>query len=396
MGSDVAIGIDLGGTKLAAGVVDDGGRVSLLERGPVGGRSYDAILDLISDTVTRLGDRAAAHGQDVVAVGVATAAFLDADRDIVRHAPNLAWRERPFRADLRHRLGLPVIVENDADAAAWGEYAHGAGRGERCLVLATVGTGLGGGIVVSGALFRGGSGLGAEFGHLGIVPGGRPCRCGARGCLEQYASGTALASAARAAARAESARDSRLLRRAGGDPERIDGPLVVALARDGDPAARGAVEEVGGWLGRGLAQVAAVVDPAWSWSAEVSPRSVTCCSPRREPRSRPASACAPSAPRRRSGPRRSATSRASWAPPRSRALRGRTPRAPSATSPGPRTPGPTIDAGRAHEPETKRTRPCRYGSRRDGRPRAGRPRVRRRAPDAYRRACLRARPGADR
>ena len=179
MGSDVAIGIDLGGTKLAAGVVDDGGRVSLLERGPVGGRSYDAILDLISDTVTRLGDRAAAHGQDVVAVGVATAAFLDADRDIVRHAPNLAWRERPFRADLRHRLGLPVIVENDADAAAWGEYAHGAGRGERCLVLATVGTGLGGGIVVSGALFRGGSGLGAEFGHLGIVPGGAavPVRC---------------------------------------------------------------------------------------------------------------------------------------------------------------------------------------------------------------------------
>ena len=262
MESDVAIGIDLGGTKLAAGVVDDGGRVSLLERGPVGGRSYDAILDLISDTVTRLGDRAAAHGQDVVAVGVATAAFLDADRDIVRHAPNLAWHERPFRADLRHRLGLPVIVENDADAAAWGEYAHGAGRGERCLVLATVGTGLGGGIVVSGALFRGGSGLGAEFGHLGIVPGGRPCRCGARGCLEQYASGTALASAARAAARAESARDSRLLRRAGGDPERIDGPLVVALARDGDPAARGAVEEVGGWLGRGLAQVAAVVDPS--------------------------------------------------------------------------------------------------------------------------------------
>jgi glucokinase len=262
MESDVTIGLDLGGTKLAAGVVDGRGRVSLLERAPARLRGYDHALDVISDAVGRLRRRAAARGQEVVAVGVATAAFLDADREVVRHAPNLGWRERPFRADLRDRLRLPVIVENDADAAVWGEYAHGAGIGQRCVVLATVGTGLGGGIVASGALFRGGSGLGAEFGHLGVVADGRPCPCGARGCLEQYASGTALARAARAAAAAEPPGRSRLLRSAGDDPERIDGPLVVSLARAGDPGALSAVGQIGGWLGRGLAQVAAVVDPS--------------------------------------------------------------------------------------------------------------------------------------
>ena len=189
----VTIGVDLGGTKLVAAIVDADGRVSSLRRWPGRVSGYDDALGAITALAGELRQDAEAAGDTVVAVGVAIAAFLTADRDRVRDATNLTgWRDRPLRADLSERLGLPVVIENDADAAVWGEYVHGAARGEPCVVMATVGTGIGGGIVVGGALVRGGFGLAGEFGHLVVVPDGRPCGCGTRGCLEAYASGTAL------------------------------------------------------------------------------------------------------------------------------------------------------------------------------------------------------------
>jgi glucokinase len=260
---NVTIGIDLGGTKLMAGIVDREGQVSSLQRWPARVRDYGQALTAIEDLVTQLRREAEQGGDTVVAVGVAIAAFLTADRARVRDATNLVgWRGRPFRADLGARVGLPVVVENDADAAVWGEYTHGAATGERCVAMATVGTGIGGGVVIDGTLISGAYGLAGEFGHLQVVPGGRACGCGARGCLEAYASGTALARSARAAAADDLAGAKRLLDRAGGDPERIDGPAITALAVEGDALARRVIAELGGWLGTGLAQVTAVLDPS--------------------------------------------------------------------------------------------------------------------------------------
>ena len=200
------------------------------------------------------------RGDTFVAVGVAIAAFVTAERDAVRAATNLrGWHDRPLRADLRERLGLQVTIENDADAAVWGEYVHGAGAGERCVAMATVGTGSAGGSSPVANSSRGGFGLGAEFGH--VVVGGRICGCGTRGCLEAYASGSALTRSVRAAAK-NPVRARRLLDRAGGDPECIDGPTITALALEGDPLAFRGLAEIGEWLGRGFALIAAVVDPS--------------------------------------------------------------------------------------------------------------------------------------
>jgi glucokinase len=259
----VTIGVDLGGTKLLAAVVDADGRALSPRRWRGRVSSYQEALDAIAELVGDLRREAEDRGDSVIAVGVAIAAFLTAERDRVRAATNLpGFSDRPFRADLRERLRLPVIIENDADAAVWGEYVHGAGAGERCVVMATVGTGIGGGIVVGGELVRGGFGLAGEFGHLLVVPDGRPCGCGMRGCLEAYSSGTALRDSVRAAAAAEPERARRLLQQAGGDPRRIDGPTITALALEGDPMAVRGLAELGEWLGRGLGQVAAVLDPS--------------------------------------------------------------------------------------------------------------------------------------
>jgi glucokinase len=257
----VTVGIDVGGTKLCAAAVDVRGLVIATERRPAPVGDYEGALAAIAEVTSAIRREAAAQGADVTAVGVAAAAFFDADRELVRQATNLGWHSRTLRADLSERVGLPVVVENDADAAAWGEYAHGAAIGESCVVMATLGTGIGGGIVIGGRLLSGGYGLGGEFGHLQVAPDGFRCGCGARGCLEQYASGTALARVARAAAAADP-RGSRLLEESAGDPQVIDGRLVTRLAVEGDLVARRALADVGTWLGRGLALVASVVDPS--------------------------------------------------------------------------------------------------------------------------------------
>jgi glucokinase len=176
-------------------------------------------------------------------------------------APNLAWRDEPLRADLEKRIGLPVVVENDANAAAWGEFTFGAGEDAMDSLLVTVGTGVGGGIVMNGELHRGTFGVAAEIGHMRVVPGGRICGCGNRGCWEQYASGTALVRDTRSQARQGSLIARSLLDRAGGDVERITGPLITAAARDGDEFAREQLAALGRWLGEGIASLAAILDP---------------------------------------------------------------------------------------------------------------------------------------
>jgi glucokinase len=252
----LTIGVDIGGTKVAAGVVDAGGTVLAQVRHRTPSTDPDAVEDVIAACVEQL---RADH--DVAAVGIGAAGFIDHDRGVVLVAPNLAWREEPLRDAVAQRVGLPVCVDNDANTAAWAEYRFGAGQGEQHLVVVTVGTGIGGGIVHGGELFRGRWGIAAEFGHIQVVQGGRRCGCGQHGCWEQYCSGRALLHEAREIADVQPGYGRRLLELGDGRPEGIEAPEVTTAAREGDPAASDCFEEVGSWLGQGLADLAAVLDP---------------------------------------------------------------------------------------------------------------------------------------
>jgi len=254
------IGVDVGGTKIAAGVVDTEGHI--LERIKLPTPSTVEEIDVrITEAVTVLLDKSASE-QSRMSVGVAAAGFVDEHRTTVRFAPNIPWREHPLAASLTRRLGVPVVVENDANAAAWAEFRFGAGYGVSDMALITVGTGLGGGIVLDGELVRGAYGIAAELGHLRMVRDGRPCGCGQHGCWEQYASGTALLRAAKALAVEDPNAAEAMLKAAGGVVAALRGGMVTDAALAGDPAATGLLTELGQWLGEGIAMVANVMDPA--------------------------------------------------------------------------------------------------------------------------------------
>ncbi|MDQ3764317.1 MAG: ROK family glucokinase [Actinomycetota bacterium] len=248
--------MDIGGTKVKAGVVDEAGSIVATAHRDTPATDVPRIEDAIAATVGELTSK-----YDVEAVGIGAAGFIDAQRSTVMFAPNLAWRNEPLQAALERRLGLPVVVENDANAAAWAEVRFGAGRGADHVVILTVGTGIGGGIVVNGRLLRGQFGMAAEIGHVTVVPDGRRCGCGLRGCWEQYASGRVLVRQAQELVRVSPEISGKLLRLAGGRPENITGEMVTEAAAAGDVAALQCFEVVGTWLGRGLAALAAILDP---------------------------------------------------------------------------------------------------------------------------------------
>lgn len=251
----LACGIDVGGTKIAGGVVDGAGRVLEELRVESPADDVEAIEDAIAGLVTELASR-----HDIAGVGIGAAAYVDSQRARVLFAPNLAWRDLELKAELEARVALPVTVENDANAAAWGEFMFGAGKDVEDFLLVTVGTGVGGGIVLDGRLHRGAFGIAAEIGHLRMVPDGILCGCGSHGCLEAYGSGSALVREARAGARGGRARA--LLDRAGGDVDAITGPLITEAARAGDAFAMAQLADLGTWLGEGIASLAAVLDPS--------------------------------------------------------------------------------------------------------------------------------------
>ena len=257
-GHSLTIGVDIGGTKVAAGVVTPGGRVlaRLRTETPERSKSPSVVEDTIVSVVSELRQE-----YRVRAVGVGAAGFVDERRSRVLFAPHLSWREEPLRDTLSVRLGLPVVVENDANASAWAEVRAGAAQRVDDVVVVNLGTGIGGAIVLDGQLRRGRYGLAGEFGHMTVVPGGHRCECGNRGCWEQYASGNALTREARELVAAESPVAEVLRQAVGGDPKLITGPLVSELARKGDRACRELLEEAGGWLGVGLANLAAAFDP---------------------------------------------------------------------------------------------------------------------------------------
>jgi glucokinase len=254
----LSIGVDIGGTKILAGIVNEDGEVLATARRATPRNDANDVLDLVGEVVRELvsGSVEALDG-----VGLGVAGLVDADRSKVYFAPNLRWSQVPVRALLEASTGLPVVVENDGNVAAWGEARFGAGRGVRDLTLVTVGTGIGGGIVINGSLFRGAHGAAGEIGHINAVPDGRPCGCGRNGCLEQYASGNALVREARLLAAERRSEAGVLLELGDGTPEGVQGVHVTEAAKAGDPVAMAAFTIVGTWLGRGLADLAAVLDP---------------------------------------------------------------------------------------------------------------------------------------
>lgn len=241
MTAPVVVGVDIGGTKVMAGVVDDTGGVLRTVTALTPGRtsSVEQLEDVLTAAVQDV-----ARGAPVAAVGVAAAGFVDRAAESVTFAPHLPWRDSPVRTRLQRRWGVPVALENDATCAGVAEHRYGAALGATSAVLVTVGTGIGGALIIDGHVVRGAHGMAGEYGHMSVVPDGLQCECGGRGCWEQYVSGRALVRAAY-----------------GGDPAHGDGVSVTAAARNGDEAALRAFGEVGTWLGLGLAHLVAAIDP---------------------------------------------------------------------------------------------------------------------------------------
>jgi glucokinase len=261
MNRRLAIGIDIGGTKVAGGVVDVDGNITHRARRDTPDRSKSpsvvegTIVEVVAELMQITGP------ETVAAVGIGAAGFVAADRATVLFAPHLSWRHEPLQEALQKRVVVPIFVDNDANAAAWAEWKFGAAQGETHVMMITLGTGIGGGILINGQVQRGRFGIAGEFGHMQVVPDGHRCECGNRGCWEQYASGNALVREARSLFSANSPIASDLLDRVEGVAGNLTGPLITHAARDGDPTARELLAEVGNWLGVGIANLGAAFDP---------------------------------------------------------------------------------------------------------------------------------------
>ena len=235
-----SIGIDIGGTKIAGALVNLQGEIVSQTQVPSPAHSAKEMEDAIVGIIQEL-----SAGNPVIAAGVAAAGFIDAAQSTVYYAPNIAWRNEPLKEKLEATIDLPIVIENDANAAGWAEYRFGAGKSFTHMTMLTIGTGVGGAIIANGELFTGGFGAGAELGHLRVVPDGLECGCGQRGCIESYGSGRALL---------------RYLREETGR-EDLSADEGKKLLENGDPAAWRAVGTLGRWMGIACASLSAVLDP---------------------------------------------------------------------------------------------------------------------------------------
>lgn len=250
-----AIGVDVGGTGTKGALVTDAGQVLLrIERSTDKTAGTKGILEVVDELVGRAPDVDAKPS----AVGVGAAGFIDATTGSVTFAPNLTYDDPHVADALRARTGLPVVVDNDANAAAWGERAFGAARGLDHVVLLTLGTGIGSGLIVDGKLLRGSTGAGAEFGHTVVDPDGPECPCGLRGCIEQFASGGAISRAAQRAARAN---PTSTMIAVAGSVDAITAEHASKAAREYDEVALMVMRDAGRWLGLGLSNLANLFDP---------------------------------------------------------------------------------------------------------------------------------------
>jgi len=250
-----AIGVDVGGTTTKGGIVSSSGevmtRVDIPTEVEAGTKS---VISVVEELTQRIPDT----GSDVAAIGIGAAGFVEHGAGRITFSPNISYGDAQLKSAVESRVDLPVTVDNDANAAAWGEYTFGAARGAKHLALLTLGTGIGSGFVVDGRVLRGFTGAGAEFGHTVIDPTGPPCQCGLRGCVEQLCSGQAVAREGRAAA--ERDRQSSILTFAG-SLDAITAEHVGRAARQFDESAREVLRNAGTMLGIALANLINVFDP---------------------------------------------------------------------------------------------------------------------------------------
>lgn len=250
------IGIDLGGTYIKYGLVSEAGEIIRKGKVPTpAGCGYAETVEVIVSAVRGL----AKSGASVCGLGIGAPGVVDGEKGIVRTSGNLGWENKPLAEDLFAKLGIPVTLANDANAAAYGEYACGAGKEYRSVVLLTLGTGVGSGIVLNGKLFEGSRGAGAELGHEVIRFGGEKCACGRRGCFEAYASATALIRQTRLAMEKDKA--SALWQLCEGDINNVNGKTAFDGAAAGDKTAKRAVSNYLRYLSEGLANIANTFRP---------------------------------------------------------------------------------------------------------------------------------------
>lgn len=257
-GNSNAIGIDVGGTKVLGGVVSPTGEILATARRDTPREGGKVLTQAIADVATELSSK-----YPVDSIGVSAAGFISSDRQTILATPNIAgWNGVNLVNELTQIIGKRIVLENDANSAAWGEFKFGAGRGRKDLMMLTLGTGVGGGLILDGSVFRGAFGIGAELGHIRIVPDGHLCGCGIRGCLEQYASGSALMRHAREAISASPDLARNLLARGDGTLEGLKGHHITEAARDEDPVALAAFNTMASYLGAGIASLCTVIDPS--------------------------------------------------------------------------------------------------------------------------------------
>ena len=248
--------LDIGGTKIACGIYDE--NLDLVREWKVPtGKSLSDIEGAVLKACRR-----AQEEEGIAAIGISAAGNIKPDRRTIAFSTNIpCWIDYPFAEIIEGEFKVPVIIENDANAAGWAEFAHGSGQGSSNMVMVTLGTGMGGALVLNKELYRGSFGMAGEVGHLPMVSSGLPCGCGLFGCAEKYASGTALETLAKQAVRRDPEAGEKLLELCEGDPDRITGSLVFAAAEAGDELSLSIFRETGAWLGKTLAAISAVLDP---------------------------------------------------------------------------------------------------------------------------------------
>jgi glucokinase len=262
--SKYLVGVDLGGTNIVAGALaEDGSDVLALRSEPTRpDQGADAVVDrivrmidtVIAETIAQTG----AKRDDMIGVGVGAPGPLDRERGIVVTTPNLGWTNFPLRDVISERSRLPVRIDNDANCATLGEWWLGAARGAENVIGMTIGTGIGGGVIIGGRLYHGASDVAGEIGHATIDITGRRCKCGNYGCLEAYASGPSIADRAREAISSD---DCLMLKMAGGDASRITAATVYEAAKRGDDVALDVVRETSRFLGAGVANLLNIFNP---------------------------------------------------------------------------------------------------------------------------------------
>jgi glucokinase len=253
-----AVGIDLGGSKLRGGLLNSSGQlIGRLEVQTEAWKGPPSVIANLKSMITRLVD--STDPERVAGIGIAAAGQIHPKTHAVVYAPNLEWENVPLRDEIESAFGMPVYVENDVRAAAWGEYRFGAGRGAESLIAVFVGTGVGSGAVVDGILLRGAGNAAGELGHTQVVPDGVPCACGQHGCIEAYASGRGFARRLEAAL--ASGTETRLARETEGNPSRVTAALVARAAVEGDAFARALWDDAERYLGQAVANYVTLLNP---------------------------------------------------------------------------------------------------------------------------------------